>query len=156
MTQSRFFQISLYFPFALWLVCLVGFSIVTRGSNNFVLNNLYDAYRIFVPYLIFTALIWKMARNRPYRLLMLMAFVVPIVWGVFFTLFYMVVTFLRDHIIDKWYVLCIMSFWATVVAYLFEIIPYLILVIFKNDFRSESSEQVDRVPLDHAAPLPKS
>ena len=156
MTQSRFFQISLFFPFVLWVTCLLGFTIVTRESNNFVLNNLYDAYRIFVPYLIFAALIWKLTRNRPYRLLMFMAFITPIFWGVFFTFFYMIVTFLRDRIIDKWYVLCIMAFWATVVAYLFELIPYLILIIFKEDFRTESCGQVNRVPLDNAAPLPKS
>ena len=156
MTQSRFFQLSLFFPFILWFVCLLVFSIVTRESNNFILNNLYDAYRVFVPYLIFAALIWKLARSRPYRLLMLMAFMTPIIWGVFFTFFYMVVTFIRDRIIDKWYILCIMAFWATVVAYLFEILPYLILIIFKDDFKADSCEQVDRVPLGHAPSLPES
>jgi hypothetical protein len=38
-----------------------------------------------------------------------------------------------------WKVLCIMDFWATVAAYFFEIIPYIILVAFKNDFKSDQN-----------------
>jgi hypothetical protein len=129
---------------------------VTRESNNFILNNLYDAYRVFVPYLIFALLIWKLARNRPYRLLLLMVFIVPIFWGVFFTFFYMAVSFIKDGIIDKWYILCIMAFWATVVAYLLEIIPYLILVIFKDDFRPDSWEKPERASLNQSPAVPKS
>ena len=116
---------------------------VLKQGNDFVMNNLYNGYRVLVPYLLFVAVLWRLSQNRPYRLLMLMAFVVPIVWGGFFTLFYIVVTFLREGTLDKWYILLIMAFWATVVGYAFEIIPLIIMSIFKNDFRASSSDCSD-------------
>lgn len=103
-----------------------------------MLSNLLNGYRVFVPYLIFTAAIWKLASNRPYRLLILMAFVVPIIWGVFFTLFYMLSAYMRERTTDEGHVLCIMAFWATLVGYLVEIIPFLILIIFKDNFKPDS------------------
>ncbi|MBA4373315.1 MAG: hypothetical protein C0402_10710 [Thermodesulfovibrio sp.] len=136
MTQARFFQVALFFPFAAWCLALLVFSLLNRESNSFILNNLYDAYRVFLPYFIFAALTWKLAARKPYRMLVLMAFVIPIIWGFFFTLCYIGHSYFKEGVID-WKVLCIMNFWATVAAYLFEVIPYVILLAFKNDFKSE-------------------
>ncbi len=148
MTQSRFFQLSLLFPFALWCFCLLVFSLVYKEGAAFILNNLYNAGRVFVPYLIFAAAVWKLAGGKSYRLLIPLASVVPVVWGVFFTLFYMLISYIIEHTIDDWYVLCIMAFWATVVAYIAEIIPFFVLTIFKDDFKSCQEEQVAGKPLD--------
>lgn len=137
MTQSRFFQLSLLLPFVLWCLGLLVFSLVHKQGDNVILSNLWNGYRVFVPYLIFTAAIWKLASNRPYRLLILMAFVVPIIWGVFFTLFYMLSAYIRERTTDEGHVLCIMAFWATLIAYLAEIIPFLILIIFKDNFKPD-------------------
>ena len=156
MTQSRFFQISLFFPIALWCLCLLIFSFVYKEGAAFILDNLYNAYRVFVPYVIFAAALWKLADGRPYRILVPLASVIPIVWGVFFTLFYMLVSYIREGMIETWYVLCIMAFWATVVAYLIEAIPLLILTIFKDDFKLTEGKQVNGDPLDHYPQLPKS
>jgi hypothetical protein len=145
MTQSRFFQISLLLPFALWCLCLLVFSLAYKEGAAFILNNLYNACRVFVPYLIFAAVVWKLASGKSYRLLIPLASVVPIVWGAFFTLFYILISYIMKRAIDAWYVLCIMAFWATVVAYLAEIIPFLILTIFKDDFKPCQG----RTPLDH-------
>ncbi len=79
-----------------------------------------------------------------------MASVVPIVWGIFFTLFYMLMSYIVARTIEPWYVLCMMAFWAMVVAYLAETIPFLILTIFKDDFRSAEGKQIEstrRFPL---------
>lgn len=149
MTQSRFFQISLLFPFVLWCFCLLVFSLVYKEGAAFILNNLYNACRVFVPYLIFAVAIWKLASEKPYRLLVPLASVVPIVWGAFFTLFYMLMSYILERTIDAWNVLCIMAFWAAVVAYFAEIIPLLILTIFKDDFKPCQAKQIERTPLDH-------
>jgi len=148
MTQSRFFQLSLLFPFVLWGLCLVAFSVVYREGADFILKNLFNACRVFVPYLIFAAAIWKLASEKPYRLLLPLASVVPIVWGVFFTLFYILISYIVEHTVDPWHVLCIMAFWAAVVAYLAEIIPFLILTIFKDNFKSHKRKQIENTPLD--------
>ncbi len=140
MTQSRFFQVSLFFPFVLWCLCLFFFSFLYRAGADLILDNLTNAYRVFVPYLIFSALLWKVIRNKPYRLLILAALVVPLVWGAFFTLFYVAATLVTQHMIEKWYILFIMGFWAALVAYVLEVIPLLILTIFKDDFRSDSGK----------------
>jgi hypothetical protein len=141
MTQSRFFQLALFFPLVLWGLCLLVFSLAYEEGAEFILKNLYYAYRVFVPYLIFAAAVWKVANNKPYKMLVLLASVVPVIWGVFFTLFYVVMSFIVERKIDEaWHVLCIMAFWATVVAYLVEIIPFLLLAIFKDHFKSGSLE----------------
>jgi hypothetical protein len=119
-----------------------------REGADFILKNLFNACRVFVPYLVFAAVVWKLASEKPYRLLIPLASVVPIVWGVFFTLFYMLISYIVERTVDPWYVLCIMAFWATVVAYLAEIIPFFILTIFKDDFRSGEGEQIESTPLD--------
>jgi len=136
MTQSRFFQVALFFPFLLWGMALLVFSFLNGESNSFILTNLRDAYRVFVPYFIFVAAVWKLADAKPYRILLILAFVIPIVWGFFFTLCYIGHSYFKEGVID-WKVLCIMDFWATVVAYLFELIPYVVFATFKNDFKSE-------------------
>ncbi len=147
MTQSRFFQISLFFPFVLWCLSLFFLWFVYRAGADFILDNLTNAYRVFVPYLIFAVVLWKIMRNKPYRLLILAALVVPLVWGVFFTLFFVVATLITQHIIEKWYILLMMGFWAALVAYVLEAIPLLILAIFRDDFKSDSQGD-NRTPLN--------
>jgi len=154
MTQSRFFQIALSFPVVVWLVCLLVFTALGRDSSDLIMKNLYEGYRILIPYLIFAAVVWRLAANRPYRVLMLMAFTVPLVWGIFFTLFYMATAFIKDNTIDRWYILVIMAFWATVIGYLFEVIPYIILSIFKQDFKDGPPEQAGDVQLSDSHSLP--
>lgn len=148
MTQSRFFQLSLLFPFVLWCLCLLAFSLVYREGADFIMKNLFNAARVFVPYLIFAAVVWKLASEKPYRLLIPLASVVPVVWGVFFTLFYMLMSYIVERTIEPWHVLCIMAFWAAVVAYLAEIIPFLILTIFKDDFKPREGKRIEGAPLD--------
>jgi hypothetical protein len=146
MTQSRFFQISLFFPFALWCLCLAVFSFTYKEGADFILDNLYNAYRVFVPYLIFAAALWKLSSRKPYRWLVLMAAVIPFIWGIFFTLFYLLSSLVTAGTAERWYVLSIMAFWATVVAYLVELIPLLVLIVFKGDFKSDVIKEAD--PLD--------
>jgi hypothetical protein len=154
MTHSKFFQYSLSFPLVMWAVGLLGYTIAFRQSSDFVLKNMFDALRVFVPYLIFTAGIWRLASNKPYRTLIFLAFLVPIVWGVFFTLCYMPYSYFKEKLLD-WYILCIMGFWATFVAYLAEVIPYLILVTFKENFMSETESSSVTASLDHAPASPE-
>jgi hypothetical protein len=148
MTQSRFFQISLFFPFVLWCLALFFFSFVYKAGADFIVDNLTNAYRVFVPYLIFAAVLWRLIKNMPYRLLILAAMIVPIVWGVFFTLFYVVAILITQHMVEKWYILLIMGFWAAFVAYVIEALPLLILTIFKGDFKSDSGEPDGRMSSD--------
>jgi hypothetical protein len=148
MTQSRFFQISLFLPFVLWCLFLFFFSFLYKAGAEFILDNLTNAYRVFVPYLIFATVLWKLIRNRPYRLLILAAMLVPLVWGIFFTLFYVVATLITQYVVETWYILLIMGFWAAFVAYVFEAIPLLILTIFKDDFKSDSGKAHGRISSD--------
>jgi hypothetical protein len=141
MTPSRFFQLSLFFPFVLWCLCLILFSILYKAGAELILDNLTNAYRVFVPYFIFAAILWKIIKGKPYRLLILAALIVPLVWGVFFTLFYVAATLITRQIMEPWYVLFIMGFWAAIVAYIMEALPLLILSIFKDDFRPDTGEQ---------------
>lgn len=143
MTQSRFFQISLLLPFGLWCLCLLVFSFTYKEGAAFILDNLYNAYRVFVPYLIFAAVLWKLAYHKPYRWFVLMAAFIPVIWGIFFVLFYMLSSLVTAGTVEKWYVLSIMVFWAIVVAYLVELIPFLVLTIFKNDFKSDGVKEAD-------------
>jgi hypothetical protein len=156
MTQSKFFQVCLFLPMVLWGLCLLIFTFFYKEGAAFILNNLYNAYRVFVPYVIFAAVLWKLAEGKSYRVLVLLAAVVPVAWGVFFTLFYMLGSYVSQRLIETWYVLLIMAFWATVVAYLVEAIPLLILTIFKDDFRLSEGRQVHSTPLDQYPPLPKN
>jgi hypothetical protein len=136
MTQSRFFQLALFFPLVLWCLCLMVFSLVYAQGAEFILKNLYYAYRVFVPYLIFAAAVWKVATDKPYRMLLLLASVVPIIWGIFFTLFYVMMSFIAERKVDEaGHVLCIMAFWATAVAYFVELVPFLVLTTFKDHFK---------------------
>jgi hypothetical protein len=146
MTQSRFFQISLFFPFALWCLCLLVFSFTYKAGAAFILDNLYNAYRVFVPYLIFSAALWKLAYRKPYRWFVFMAAVIPVAWGIFFVLFYLLSSLVTAGTAEKWYVLSIMAFWATLIAYLVELIPLLVLVVFNHDFKADEEKGAD--PLD--------
>ena len=154
MTHSRFFQLSLFFPVILWAVGLFGYSVMFKQNYDFVVKNMFDALRVFVPYLIFAAAVWRMARNKPYRALVFLAFVVPIVWGIFFTLCYMPYSYFKEKMLD-WYILCIMGFWATFVAYIAEAIPYLILTTFKDGFRRETESSNTASALDHTPASPE-
>ena len=136
MTQSRFFQVSLFFPVAVWGLGLLIFSFVLRLDNGVIWQNLYNGHHIFVPYLIFAAVIWKLVSNKPYGLLMFMAFIVPILWGFFFTLWYVLVTYIQHRSIETWFVLSIMVFWATFVGFLFELIPLYVLSKLKTKFKA--------------------
>ena len=141
MTQSRFFQLSLLFPFILWFLGLLVFSIVNKEGYAFIIKHMFDAVRVFVPYLLFAAGVWKVAAHRPHRVLILIAFAAPIAWGIFFMLCYLVNAIITDQVRDLG-VLLMMAFWATVVAYLAEAIPHIILTIFKNDFTPEITEEI--------------
>ena len=136
MTQSRFFQISLALPVAVWGVGLILFSLVLRHDSGALQQNLYNGHHIFLPYLIFAVLISKLVDNKPYGLLMFMAFVVPILWGCFFTLWYVVVTYIQNGSTETWFVLSIMAFWATLVGFLFELLPLWVLRKFKTAFKA--------------------
>jgi len=136
MTQSRFFQVSLLLPVAVWGLGLLIFSFVLRLDNGVIWQNLYNGHHIFVPYLIFAAVIWKLVSNKPYGLLMFMAFIVPILWGFFFTLWYVLVTYIQHRSIETWFVLSIMVFWATFVGFLFELIPLYVLNKLKTKFKA--------------------
>jgi hypothetical protein len=141
MTQSRFFQLSLFFPLILWFLGLLVSSIVYKEGYAFIIKHLFDAVRVFVPYLLFAAGVWKLAAHKPHRILILIAFVAPIIWGVFFTFCYLLIAIVTDQVRDLM-VLLMMAFWATVVAYLAEAIPHIVLTIFKNDFKPEVSEEI--------------
>ncbi|MBS1114196.1 MAG: hypothetical protein H6Q92_1959, partial [Nitrospirae bacterium] len=112
------------------------FSFVLRLDNGVIWQNLYNGHHIFVPYLIFAAVIWKLVSNKPYGLLMFMAFIVPILWGFFFTLWYVLVTYIQHGSIETWFVLSIMVFWATFVGFLFELIPLYVLSKLKTKFKA--------------------
>ncbi len=141
MTQSRFFQYSLLFPLILWFLGLLVFSIINKEGYAFIIKHMFDAVRVFVPYLLFAAGVWKLAANKPHRILILIAFVAPILWGVFFTLCYLLNAIITDELRDL-KVLLMMAFWATLVAYLAEAIPHIVLTIFKNDFKPEIAEEL--------------
>lgn len=141
MTQSRFFQWSLFFPLVLWFLGLLVFSFVNKEGYAFIIKHMFDAVRVFVPYLLFAAGVWKLAANKPHRVLILIAFAAPIAWGLFFTVCYFLNAIVTDQVRDL-KVLLMMAFWATLVAYLAEAIPHIVLTIFKNDFKPELSGEI--------------
>lgn len=136
MTQSRFFQLSLSFPFLLWLIGLIVFAALSGFSYSLILNHLFDATRVFIPYFIFAAVLWKLAKNRTYGQLTLIALTAPVVWGLFFVFFFIVSTWIANPVVDRTS-LWMMAFWATVIAYVAEIIPYVVLSIFRNNFSQD-------------------
>ncbi|NJD55732.1 MAG: hypothetical protein FIA94_04915 [Nitrospirae bacterium] len=154
MTHSRYFQLSLSFPFILWAIGLGGYSIATTQNYEFIATHLLDALRVFVPYLLFAAVVWRLAKNKPYRSLIALAFVIPIAWGIFFTVCYMPYSYFKEKMLD-WYILCIMGFWATFVAYVAEIIPYVILAAFRDNFTSETVNSNAASSLDAAPASPE-
>lgn len=125
----------------MWFLGLLIFSFVNKEGYAFILKHMFDAVRVFVPYLLFAAGVWKLAANKPHRILILIAFVAPLIWGLFFTFCYLLNAIVTDQVRDL-KVLLMMAFWATVVAYLAEAIPHIILTIFKNDFKPELSEEI--------------
>ena len=140
MTQSKFFQLCLFFPFAAWLIGLVVFAILNNFSYSIILNHVFDATRVFVPYLVFAAGVWKLVNNRTYGQLLFIAFVAPVLWGLFFLLCFVLSSFITKPDVDRT-ALWMMAFWATVVAYLAEIIPYTVLMTFKNDFKPAAQQK---------------
>ena len=140
MTQSRFFQVSLFLPVAVWSLGLLIFSFVLRQDNGAIWQNLYNGYHIFVPYLIFAAVIWRLVSNKPYGMLMLMAFIVPILWGFFFTLWYVMAIYIQDRSIETLFVLSILVFLATLAGFLFELVPFWILSKLKTKFKANEHQ----------------
>jgi hypothetical protein len=140
MTQSRFFQISLVLPVVTWGIGLLIIAFAYRMDNQDTLQHLYLGHRIFIPYIIYAALVWKLVSNKPFGVLMLMAFIVPIVWGLFFTLWYAVFTYIQNGSIDPYYVLLIMILWATLVGFLFEVFPFWVLRKFKDRFKAAGQQ----------------
>jgi hypothetical protein len=136
MTQSRFFQISLVLPVVTWVLGLLVISFAQKLDTDAILQNLYLGHRIFIPYIVYAALIWKLVSNKPYGLLMFMSFIVPILWGLFFTVWYVIATYIQEGTIEALNVLLIMILWATLAGFLFEIIPFWILRKFKTRFRA--------------------
>jgi len=136
MTQVRFFQVSLSLPLALWAVGLITVSLLSGHDNEAFRQNLYHGHHIFLPYLIFAAVVWKLVNNKTYGRLMFMAFAVPLLWGCFFTLWYVAATYVVEGVTQKWFVLLIMAFWAAVVGYLCEAIPLYILSKFRTKFKA--------------------
>ncbi len=135
MTHSRFFQLSLWWPFTVWFAYLLFSSFVSHHGFSFVIENLYDSSPIFVPYALFAALVWKISKGRSFRQLVMIACIAPVAWGGFYMLSHMVQFYIKEHIIEGWFVLAVMFFWATMVGYVIEVIPLAILVIFKDDFK---------------------
>jgi hypothetical protein len=136
MTPSRFFQISLVLPIALWGVGLLIVSLTLRQDIGAIQQNLVNGHHIFLPYLVFAAVIWKLVDNKPYGRLMFMAFAVPILWGCFFTLWYVAATYILAGSIETWFVLLIMAFWAAFAGFLCEVIPFWVLRRFKTNFKA--------------------
>jgi hypothetical protein len=112
-----------------------------KQGARFILDNLYTAYRVFVPYFIFAGILWKVSGRKSYRSLILLASIVPLGWGVFFVLFYILMTVVRGDAMEPWYILAIMAFWATVVGYLLELLPLFVLNIFKDNFKPDPEGQ---------------
>ena len=156
MTQSRFFQFSLALPVALWAVGLLIVSLALGQDSGAIRQNLYNGHHIFLPYLIFAALIWKLVSKKPYGLLMFMSFAVPILWGCFFTLWYAVVTYMLEGHTETWFVLLIMAFWATLVGFLCELIPFWILSRFKAKFEAveHTADDVPKLSLKDSISRP--
>lgn len=144
MTHSRFFQVSLALPVVLWGAGLLIFSLALNHDSGAFKQNLINGHHIFLPYVIFAAAIWILVNNKPYGLLLFMAFAVPILWGCFFTLWYAVVTYIQDGSTETLFVLSIMAFWATLVGYLCELIPLWVIRKFRTKF--SAAKQKDDVP----------
>ncbi len=136
MTQSRFFQWSLLFPFVIWCLYLVISSVVNNRGIVFIITNLFSAYPVFVPYFIFAAVIWKLADKKPYKQLLIMALVAPIIWGFFYALSHMLQFYLKHRMIEPLSIIAIMVFWATIAGYVVEAVPLVLLTIFKDDLKS--------------------
>jgi|SRR5208337_5604248 len=136
MTQSRFFQLSLLFPFVIWCLYLVISSVVNNRSIGFIINNLFGAYPVFVPYFIFAAVVWKLADKKPYKQLVVTALIAPIIWGVFYTLSHMLQYYLKQRMMEPFSIIAIMAFWATLAGYVVEAVPLVVLTIFKDDLKS--------------------
>ena len=136
MTQSRFFQLSLFFPFAVWCLYLIISSLRDDRGFDFITANVLGAYPIFVPYFIFAVILWKWADKKSYRQLVVIAMLAPILWGFFYTFSHMVQYYIKKQVIEQLSILLIMIFWSTVAGYIVEIIPLTVLTIFKDDLKS--------------------
>lgn len=135
MTQARFFQLSLFFPLVLGVGYLIALLLGEKQDIGIALNKLFEAYPIFLPYIVFTAIMWKISDNKPFSRLVLIALIAPLVWGLFYAFSYVVQYYIKEQMTTQWFVLLIMVFWATVAGYILEAVPLLVLVIFKDNFR---------------------
>ena len=136
MTQSRFFQLSLLFPFVIWCLYLVISSVVNSRGIVFIIKSLFGAYPVFVPYFIFAAVIWKLADKKPYKQLIVIALIAPLIWGFFYTLSHMLQYYLKLRMTEPFSIIAIMVFWAIVAGYVVEAVPLVVLTIFKDDWKS--------------------
>jgi hypothetical protein len=136
MTQSRFFQLSLLSPFVIWGLYLVISSVVNNRGIVFIMQNLFGAYPVFVPYFIFAGVIWKLADRKPYKQLVVTALIAPIIWGVFYTLSHVLQYYFKQRMMEPFSIIAIMAFWATVAGYVIEAVPLVVLTIFKDDWKS--------------------
>lgn len=137
MTQCRFFQVSLFLPFVLWCLYLLIVSLVKGLGISFIAEKVIESFHVFVPYFLFAAVIWRWVCQKPYKQLVLISLVVPVIWGVFFTFAHALQLYFMQHTVEKWSILAIMLFWSTIVAYIAEALPLLILTVFKGDFRTD-------------------
>jgi len=110
--------------------------VVNSRGIVFIIKNLFAAYPVFVPYLIFAAVVWKLADKKPYKQLVVTALIAPIIWGVFYTLSHMLQYYLKQRMMEPFSIIAIMAFWAIVAGYVVEAVPLLLLTIFKDDLKS--------------------
>ncbi|MBF0557570.1 MAG: hypothetical protein HQL08_02195 [Nitrospirae bacterium] len=137
MTKSRFFQLSLFFPFGVWCIYLIVSSLLNGLDISLLLSRLFDAYPIFIPYFIFAAILWKLSDKKPFIQLVILALVAPLLWGFFYAFSHAVQYYFKQKAVEPFSILAIMVFWATVAGYLIEAVPLIVLTVLRNDLKSE-------------------
>jgi hypothetical protein len=136
MSQSRFFQLSLLFPFVVWCLYVIISSLLNSRGITTMLTNIIGAYPIFIPYFIFAALLWKLSGRKAFSQLVIIALISPVLWGFFYTLSHMAQYYFKTQILEPLSILGIMVFWATAAGYVVEALPLIALTIFKDDLKS--------------------
>lgn len=136
MTHSRFFQLSLFFPFIVWCVYLIVSSLLNNRDLSFILSHLLGSYPIFAPYFIFSAVLWKLSDRKTYGQLVIIALIAPILWGFFYAFSHSVQYFIKEKTLEPLSILAIMVFWATSAGYVVEAIPLIALTVFRDDLKS--------------------
>ena len=137
MTQSRFFQLSLFFPFVVWFLYLLISSLLNHRDIGLILSDLFDAYPIFIPYFIFAAMLWKLSSKKTFSQLVILALIAPVLWGFFYAISHSVQYYCKEKAIEPLSILGIMIFWAMAVGYVVEAVPLIVLTVFKDDLKSD-------------------